>query len=237
MSTLKHLSSASFPGRSAARSGALQTRDRYVLRVCDDPGSAVHRSAALRAAPHPGNARRSVIAAFAAALLSLLTLASSAAFAANTPNLGKPVTETDIKAWDVTILPDGTGLPPGSGTAAQGAKLFDDKGCSLCHGKNAKGGISNELIGNPSLVEGGIDANKTIANFWGQATTLFDYIRRAMPWPTPHTLSDDEVYALCAYLLAGNNIIPADEPMNAQTLPKVKMPNRDNFIIKFPGRI
>jgi S-disulfanyl-L-cysteine oxidoreductase SoxD len=165
------------------------------------------------------------------------TLASSAAFAANTPNLGKPVTEADIKAWDITILPDGTGLPAGSGTAAQGAKLFDDKGCSLCHGKNAAGGVSNELIGNPSLVAGGINANKTIANFWGQATTLFDYIRRAMPWPTPHTLSDDEVYALCAYLLAGNNIIPADEPMNAQTLPKVKMPNRDNFIIKFPGRI
>jgi hypothetical protein len=164
-------------------------------------------------------------------------LASSAALAANSPNLGKPVTENDIKAWDITILPDGTGLPPGSGTAAQGAKLFDDKGCSLCHGKDARGGKSNELIGNPSLTEPGIDANKTIANFWGQASTLFDYIRRAMPWPTPHTLSDDEVYALCAYLLAGNAIIPQDEPMNAQTLPKVKMPNRNNFIIKFPGRI
>ncbi|MFZ2067819.1 MAG: c-type cytochrome [Xanthobacteraceae bacterium] len=167
----------------------------------------------------------------------VFVLASSAALAANTPNLGKPATENDIKAWDITILPDGTGLPPGSGTAAQGAKLFDDKGCSICHGKDARGGKSNELIGNPSLTEPGIDANKTIANFWGQASTLFDYIRRAMPWPTPHTLSDDEVYALCAYLLAGNNIIPQDEPMNAQTLPKVKMPNRDNFIIKFPGRI
>ena len=175
--------------------------------------------------------------AMAAALLLLLALTSSAAFAADTPHLGKPVTESDIKAWDITILPDGTGLPPGSGTAAQGAKLFDSKGCSACHGEGAKGGIANELIGSPSLAAGGINANKTIANFWGQATTLYDYIRRAMPWPTPHTLSDDEVYALCAYLLAGNNIIPADEPMNAQTLPKVKMPNRDNFIIRFPDRI
>ena len=121
-------------------------------------------------------------------LLFALALASSAALAANSPNLGKPVTENDIKAWDITILPDGTGLPPGSGTAAQGAKLFDDKGCSICHGKDARGGKSNELIGNPSLTEPGIDANKTIANFWGQASTLFDYIRRAMPWPTPHTL-------------------------------------------------
>jgi S-disulfanyl-L-cysteine oxidoreductase SoxD len=168
---------------------------------------------------------------------ALLVLAPAAALAAATPHLGKPVTENDIKAWDITVLPDGTGLPPGSGTAAQGAKLFDDKGCSLCHGKDAKGGKSNMLIGSPSLVEGGIDSNKTIANFWGQATTLFDYIRRAMPWPTPHTLTDDEVYALCAYLLAGNKIIPEDEPMDAQTLPKVQMPNRNNFIIKFPGRI
>ncbi len=93
------------------------------------------------------------------------------------------------------------------------------------------------LIGSPSLTAPGISANKTIANFWGQPTTLFDYIRRAMPWPTPHTLSDDEVYALCAYLFAGNNLIPQDEEMNAQTLPKVKMPNRNNFIIKFPDRI
>jgi cytochrome c len=175
--------------------------------------------------------------AAAAALLCTLAFAPAAAFAAETPNLGKPVTESDIKAWDITVMPDGTGLPAGSGTAAEGAKLFDDKGCSLCHGKDAKGGKSNELIGNPSLTEPGINANKTIANFWGQATTLFDYIRRAMPWPTPHTLTDNEVYALCAYLLAGNNIIPQDEAMNAQTLPKVKMPNRDNFIIKFPGRI
>ncbi|HUN97788.1 MAG TPA: c-type cytochrome [Bradyrhizobium sp.] len=162
-------------------------------------------------------------------------LASSVAFAADSPHLGKPVTENDIKAWDITVMPDGTGLPPGSGTAAEGAKLFDSKGCSLCHGQNAKGGIANELIGSPPLT--GIDSNKTIANFWGQPNTLFDYVRRAMPWPTPHTLSDDEVYALCAYLLAGNKIIPQDEPMNAQTLPKVQMPNRNNFIIKFPDRI
>jgi mono/diheme cytochrome c family protein len=127
--------------------------------------------------------------------------------------------------------------PPGSGTAAEGAKLFDTKGCSACHGQNGKGGIANMLVGSPSLTEPGISANKTIANFWGQPTTLFDYIRRAMPWPTPRTLTDDEVYALCAYLFAENKLIPADEPMNTQTLPKVQMPNRDNFIIKFPNRI
>jgi cytochrome c len=178
----------------------------------------------------------SICKPLAAALLAGLAL-GSAAYAANSPGLGKPVTEADIKAWDVTVLPDGTGLPPGSGTAEQGAKLFVAKGCNQCHGDGAKGGRANMLIGSPSLTEPGISANKTIANFWGQPTTLFDYIRRAMPWPTPETLSNDEVYALCAYLFAGNNLIPKDEVMDSQTLPKIKMPNRHNFIIKFPDRI
>ena len=155
---------------------------------------------------------------------------------ANTPGLGKPISEADIKPWDISVLPDGTNLPPGSGTAALGAKLYVDKGCNLCHGDNAKGGPNPALVGNPPLT-GDVAALKTIANFWAWPTTLFDYIRRAMPWPTPHTLSDDEVYALCAYLLAANNLIPQDEVMNAQTLPKVKMPNHDNFIIRFPDRI
>ncbi|MGB6321968.1 MAG: cytochrome c, partial [Xanthobacteraceae bacterium] len=110
-------------------------------------------------------------------------------------------------------------------------------GCSLCHGPNGKGGPNPTLVGNPSLTADGIASTKTIANFWAWPTTLFDYVRRAMPWTSPHTLSDDEVYALCAYLFAANNLIPEDEVMNAQTLPKVKMPNHDNFIIKFPDRI
>ncbi len=173
------------------------------------------------------------------ALAALVTLAvgSAAALAADTPGLGKPISDADIKPWDISILADGTNLPPGSGTAAQGEKLFVDKGCNQCHGDGGKGGASNMLVGSPSLTANGITSNKTIANFWGQPSTLFDYVRRAMPWPTPHTLSDNEVYALCAYLFAANKLIPEDEAMNAQTLPQVKMPNRDNFIIKFPDRI
>jgi cytochrome c len=84
----------------------------------------------------------------------------------------------------------------------------------------------------------GISASqKTIKNFWGYSTTVFDFIRRAMPFTAPRSLSDDEVYALTAYILAENKLIGADETMNAETLPKVKMPNRDNFIIRFPDRI
>ncbi|MFZ0721861.1 MAG: cytochrome c [Xanthobacteraceae bacterium] len=172
-----------------------------------------------------------------AASLLLLAVAATTAAAADNPHLAKPITDADIKPWDITVLPDGTNLPAGSGTAAQGAKLYVDKGCSLCHGPNGKGGPNPTLVGNPSLTADGIASTKTIANFWAWPTTLFDYIRRAMPWTSPHTLSDDEVYALCAYLFAANNLIPEDEVMNAQTLPKVKMPNHDNFIIKFPDRI
>jgi len=168
---------------------------------------------------------------------ALLILASAAiARAGDTPGLGKPITEADIKPWDISVMPDGGNMPPGSGTAAQGAKLYVDKGCNLCHGDNGKGGPNPALVGNPPLT-GDVAALKTIANFWAWPTTLFDYIRRAMPWPTPHTLSDDEVYALCAYLFAANNLIPQDQVMNAETLPKVKMPNRDNFIMPYPDRL
>jgi cytochrome c len=168
---------------------------------------------------------------------ALLGLAIGPASAADTPGLGKPISEADIKAWNITILPDGTNLPPGSGTAAQGAKLFVEKGCVACHGEGAKGANAAALVGSPSLVDGGIEANKTIANFWAYSTTLYDYIRRAMPWPQPRSLSNDEVYSLVAYILSLNKIIGENDTMNAETLPKVKMPNRENFIIRFPDKI
>jgi mono/diheme cytochrome c family protein len=173
---------------------------------------------------------------FAVAVLATLACGSTA-FAGDTPSLGKPISEADIKAWDISVLPDGTNLPPGHGNATEGAKAYVDHGCNQCHGDGGKGGTSNILVGNPPLTKDGIASNKTIANFWAYPTTLFDYVRRAMPWPTPHTLTDDEVYAICAYLLAANELIPQDQVMDAQTLPKVKMPNHDNFIIKFPDRI
>src|SRR5262245_26723804 len=162
-------------------------------------------------------------------------LASSAAFA-QPPGLGAKITEADIAPWDISILPDGTGLPPGSGTAAQGAKVFAAK-CAMCHGEGAKGTpAAAALVGGPPLTNG-IETTKTIANFWGYSTTVFDFIRRAMPFQAPRSLTNDEVYALVAYLLAINKLIPESEVVNAKTLPQVKMPNRDGFIIRFPERI
>ena len=150
-------------------------------------------------------------------------------------NLGTPISEAEIAPWDISILPDGTGLPPGSGTPADGARIFAAK-CSVCHGENGKGGLAAAIAGGSPLTSG-IETTKTIANFWPYATTLFDFTRRAMPWPRPRTLTNDEVYALTAYMLSLNKIVGDNDVMNAQTLPKVRMPNRDGFIARFPERL
>jgi len=151
------------------------------------------------------------------------------------PDLGKPISEAEIAAWDISILPDGSGLPPGSGTPEQGAKIYAAK-CALCHGPEAKGGTNAALVGGAPLTNG-IDTPKTIANFWPYATTLFDFTRRAMPWQQPRTLTNDEVYAITAYILSLNKIIGPTDVMNANTLPKVRMPNREGFIPRFPERM
>jgi cytochrome c len=171
---------------------------------------------------------------FATAACALaFAIAASAAFA-ESPHLGKPVGQSDLAEWNINILPDGTNLPPGNGKAAEGAKIFADK-CALCHGDNGKGGIAARLIGGPPKAT--LDGGKTIANYWPYATTLFDFIRRAMPYTQPRSLTDQEVYSLVAYLLAQNKLIGDDDEMNATTLPKVRMPNRDNFVVQFPDRI
>ena len=167
---------------------------------------------------------------------SALSLAIMAgASMAETPHLGKPIDEAAIANWDISIMPDGTGLPKGSGTPAQGAPIFAEK-CSACHGDNGKGGIAAAVVSDVKI--NSISASqKTIKNFIGNSTTIFDFIRRAMPFQSPRSLTDDEVYALTAFILAENKLIGAEDVMNAETLPKVKMPNRDNFIIRFPDRI
>lgn len=159
---------------------------------------------------------------------------TGAAAAADLPYLGKPIDPKDIAPWDISIMPDGTGLPPGSGTPAQGAPIFAQK-CAMCHGENGKGGIAAPVTN--FAAKATLDGGKSIANFWPYATTVFDFIRRAMPYNKPHSLSNQEVYALTAYVLRLNNLIGENDVIDAKTLPKVKMPNRDNFIIRFPDRI
>jgi cytochrome c len=176
-----------------------------------------------------GSISRSASFLLAACLVAPMAFAES-------PNLGKPLTEADIGAWAITVLPDGTNLPKGSGTAAQGAKVYEEK-CVACHGAGGKGGPYAVLVSDAPLQGRGIEAPKTIRNFWANATTVYDYIRRAMPWPEPRTLSDEEVYALVAYILEQNKIIEPGTVLDAKSLPQVKMPNRENFIVKFPDKI
>ncbi len=172
-------------------------------------------------------------AGLAAALL--IALVAGTAGAADAPNLGKPIDPADIAAWDTSVMPDGRGLPAGSGNAAQGASIFAQK-CAACHGEGGKGGQSFALLPKGPITTVNA-AEKTIGNFWPYSTTLFDYIRRAMPWQQPKSLTGDEVYALTAYLLVLNKVIGEGEVMDAQSLPRVRMPNRDGFIFRFPEKM
>jgi S-disulfanyl-L-cysteine oxidoreductase SoxD len=171
-------------------------------------------------------------------LAALLVVLGAGAALAESPKLGRPISEADIAQWDIAVLPNGNGLPAGHGTSAEGAKIFVEK-CALCHGDQAKGGVAPfypSLVGGPPLTDG-IETRKTISNYYAYATTIFDYIRRAMPFNAPRTLSDNEVYALTAYILSLNKLIGENDVMDAKTLPQVKMPNRDNFILPYPDRI
>jgi S-disulfanyl-L-cysteine oxidoreductase SoxD len=172
----------------------------------------------------------------------MFLLASAPAFAADPgrPNLGIPIHPGDAARWDIDILADGTGLPPGEGTAAQGAPIFAAK-CSACHGDGGRGTAlwRSGAVAPPALVIDqtlkGMDASRaTIANYWPYAPPLFDYIRRAMPWTEPRSLTDHEVYALTAYILAESKVIDAKQIINAHTLAKVAMPNRNGFLPRFP---
>lgn len=148
------------------------------------------------------------------------------------PSLGLQATEAQIAGWDVGIAPDGSGLPPGSGTPAQGAAIYAVK-CIACHGAEGAGKPNDQLVGGQGTLASGSPV-RTIGSYWPYATTLFDYIRRAMPYPMPHSLTDDETYALTAYLLRLNGIVGDDAVIDAQSLPRVRMPNRDNFDPAYP---
>lgn len=147
--------------------------------------------------------------------------------------LGRPATAAEIRAWDSDVRPDGIGLPPGRGTAARGAMVYAAK-CAACHGPSGRNGPFDALVGrepragfpfgrDPSLV-------RTVGNYWPYATTLYDYIQRAMPWTLPGSLEPDEVYGLVAYLLFLNEIVPEDTVLDAATLPRIVMPARKRFV-------
>ena len=168
------------------------------------------------------------------AVIILAAAGCARATTVETPNLGRPATAAQIAGWDISVGPDGAGLPPGSGTAAKGAAVYEQK-CQACHGAKGAGQPNDRLVGGHGTLTSAAPV-RTIGSYWPYATTVFDYVRRSMPYIQPQSLSDDEVYGVTAYLLNLNGIIGENDEINAGTLPKVKMPNQENFIRMYPAR-
>lgn len=141
---------------------------------------------------------------------------------------GRPAKPEEIRLWNIDVLPDGTGLPPGSGSVARGRRVFEEN-CAACHGDRGQGGLADRLAGGQGTLASP-QPIKTVGSFWPYATTLFDYVRRAMPYPAPQTLSDDDTYAVVAYILDLNGIVPTDAVLNRSNLPNIQMPNRNGFV-------
>jgi mono/diheme cytochrome c family protein len=163
-----------------------------------------------------------------------LALAGAVAFAhlghrpIDGPNLGRPASNDVIRQMDITVTADGNGLPPGTGTVAQGRVTYQAK-CAACHGEAGSGGAADQLTGGVGSLATAKPV-KTVASYWPYAPPLFDYIRRAMPLTSPQSLSDDEVYGLVAYLLSIDRIVAPGARLDAAALAQIRMPNRNGFI-------
>jgi mono/diheme cytochrome c family protein len=167
-----------------------------------------------------------------AAGIVLLTATASLAQTPSYSNIGRAPTKEEIQAWDISVGPDGKGLPPGQGTAKDGAPIFAAK-CAVCHGPNGEGAkIGPRIVGGIADTETltTLKPVRTVGGYWPYATTVWDFINRAMPRGQSGTLTPNEVYALTAFILAKSNIIKEDDVLDAKTLPKVQMPNRNGFV-------
>jgi cytochrome c len=151
------------------------------------------------------------------------------------PNLGVEISAEDLAPWDISIETDGSGLPPGRGDAATGRAVYEAQ-CLACHGEEGAGTPNDRLVGGHGTLDS-LQQVRTIGSFWPYASTVFDYIRRAMPFTTPQSLSDDQVYALTAYILYMNDILDESDVIAARTLARIEMPNADGFVLAYPKRV
>ncbi len=142
-------------------------------------------------------------------------------------DIGEPVTQQQIAGWNIDVSPSGDNLPKGQGSVAEGEKIYANK-CASCHGDKGQGKPMDKLVGGQGTLASDKPV-KTIGSYWPYATTVYDYVHRAMPFNNPQSLKPDEVYAVTAYLLHLNDILPADATLDQDSLPKVQMPNRDGF--------
>jgi S-disulfanyl-L-cysteine oxidoreductase SoxD len=165
----------------------------------------------------------------------IFMLTAAPAALAQAPQFGQPVAPADIAPWDISIGPDGVGLPPGRGSAMQGEAIYVAN-CQTCHGEKGtapSNALAGALVGGMGTLAPEKIPMKTVGSYWPYATTLFDYVRRAMPFQESKSLIADELYAVSAYILNLNGIVGPNDVLDAQSLPKVRMPNRDGFI-SFP---
>ncbi len=145
------------------------------------------------------------------------------------PSLGRIATEAEIAGWNIDAFPDGKGLPAGKGTVASGERVYQTQ-CLACHGAKLEGGMGPALVGGA----GSLTTEKplkTVGSYWPYASTLFDYIRRAMPFQAPQSLSNEDVYSVTGYILHVNGLMKADDSVDAKSLTAVKMPNRNGFYV------
>ncbi|MES1262598.1 MAG: cytochrome c [Acidobacteriota bacterium] len=149
------------------------------------------------------------------------------------PGLGRVLSADEVRKLDISVAPDGSGLPAGSGSVEAGAAVYAQK-CQACHGARGEGKPQDQLTGGIGTLASGKPV-KTAVSFWPRATTLFDYIRRAMPISKPQSLSNDEVYAVTAYLLSIDGVVAKDATLDAKSLLQVRMPNRDGFVSYWPA--
>jgi len=170
--------------------------------------------------------RSTLVSCAAAALVFTCTLAGSPQ--SPTFGVGRAPTAAELRAIDIDVAPDGTGLPAGRGTAAAGKDVYTRR-CETCHGPTGKEGPQDVLVGGQGSLSTPTP-QKTVGSYWPYATTLWDYIRRAMPFDHPGTLTADEIYAATAYVLFMNGIVGEHDELNQHTLPQLKMPNRRGFV-------
>jgi cytochrome c len=154
-------------------------------------------------------------------------LLAAAAFA-QPHGVGRPADRAEIAGWDIDVRGDGAGLPAGSGSVAAGKAIYQSK-CAACHGAAGEGGMADALVGGAGSLATGKPI-RTVGSYWPYAPTLFDYVRRAMPFNAPQSLTPDETYGVVAYVLFLDHIVPRDAVMNARSLARVRMPNRNGFV-------
>ncbi|MBR0801474.1 cytochrome c [Bradyrhizobium jicamae] len=169
--------------------------------------------------------RLDLTTAFLAGAIAVLGFAARAE---DRYGIGRPATAAEIAGWNIDIGRDGSNLPPGSGSAERGKVVFTEQ-CAACHGDSGQGGVGDRLVGGQGTLASAKPV-RTVGSYWPYASTLFDYIRRAMPQNAPQSLSNEDVYAVAAYVLSLNGIVPADAVLDAKSLAAIKMPNRDGFV-------